>query len=201
MDGLMMFVPYLVTAAVCLSICVPAVCDDAVTALCQVSDDDLTTLTEQEYVERGRNKSEPFPTARLYQDWLYQDHGTDWASCFTDPASADREIRLVDRVLSELEAGANKPTRLREALAELVSDGVAGVDPRWRALYLSACQLRRAERLAVLRSHTQQIVFTKHYFLSGVVHYAWTDHITDEQYSERNVDYRMGSSLRSECLL
>lgn len=186
---------YLVTAAMWLPCCVPAVCDDAASAWCQAWDDDLTAITEQEYLERGLNKTQPFPMARLHQDWIYQDHGADWESCFTDPASADREIRLVERVLTELEQGTDKSTRLREIFAELVSGGAAGADPRWRALYLDACRLRRSERLAVLRSHTQQIVFTKHYFLSGVVHYSWTDHITDEQYSERNVDYRMGASL------
>lgn len=139
--------------------------------------------------------AQPYPEARLRQDWVYQDHGLDDQVCFQDSASATRERRMVERVLAELVPDKNEVSLLRNELAALIGDGAPGTDPRWRALYFQACQLRRQARLAILRSHAKHIVFTKHYFLSGVVHYAWTDHITDEQYSERNVDYRMGASL------
>lgn len=157
--------------------------------------EDALSAAERSFLEQGLNATEPYPEARLQKDWIYQDHGPEYLSCFKDPDSANRERRMVERVLAELEQSDGKPSRLREELAELVDAGIAGADPRWRTLYLRACELRRQARLAVLRSHTDQIVFTKHYFLSGVVHYAWTDHITDQQYSERNVDYRMGASL------
>lgn len=60
---------------------------------------------------------------------------------------------------------------------------------------MEVCQVRRQLRLAELKKRASKIVFTKHYFLSGVVHYAWTEHVTDEQYRERNPGYRMGASL------
>lgn len=44
---------------------------------------------------------------------------------------------------------------------------------------MEVCQVRRQLRLAELKKRASKIVFTKHYFLSGVVHYAWTEHVTD----------------------
>ncbi len=158
---------------------------------------DALAAAEQRYVEQGLNTTEPYPEARLHKDWMLQDFGPEYIACFTDTDSADRERRMVERVLAELEQSPRSPTGLREELAQLTNSDAGGADPRWRALYLRACQLRRQVRLATLRSHASRIVFTKHYFLSGVVHYAWTDHVTDEQYSERNVDYRMGASVHA----
>jgi hypothetical protein len=159
------------------------------------SDQDALAAAERRYLDLGLNATQPYPEARMQKDWIYQDHGLDYRTCFIDTGSATREKRMVEKVLAELDPSAGEVSLLRQKLAELLGDGVPGADPRWRTLYLRACQLRRQTRLAVLRSHAERIVFTKHYFLSGVVHYAWTDHITDQQYSERNADYRMGASL------
>jgi hypothetical protein len=158
-------------------------------------DADGLAAAEQRNLGQEFNSTSPYPEARLHQDWIYQDHGLDYQACFRDTTSATPERRMVERVLTELVPDESEVSRLRSELAALIGNGAPGADPRWRALYLRACQLRRRARLAILRSHAERIVFTKHYFLSGVVHYAWTDHITDEQYSERNVDYRMGASL------
>ena len=158
--------------------------------------EDELTASERRYLEQGLNATQAFPEARLHKDWIYQDYGLDYRACFADPRSAERERRMVERVLAELTPDDERARPLRAELDQLVAGGVPGADARWRTLYLHACQLRRLARLAVLRSHTDQIVFTKHYFLSGVVHYAWTDEITDQQYSERNVDYRLGASLQ-----
>ena len=178
---------------------VPSVADETTPVVIesdeQQQDGDLLAVAERHYREQGLNAIRPYPEARLHKDWIYQDHGLDYRVCFTDTESAAREQQMVERVLAELEPEDADVRHMREKLTRLVGGGVPGADPRWRTLYLRACQLRRQARLAVLRSHAERIVFTKHYFLSGVVHYAWTDHITDEQYSERNVDYRMGASL------
>jgi hypothetical protein len=157
--------------------------------------EDEWTAAERRYFEQDLNATQAYPEARLYKDWIYQDHGLDYRVCFTDKRSADRERRMVQRVLAELAPDDESTAAMRAELADLTDRDTAGADPRWRTLYLRACRLRRQTRLAVLRSLADKIVFTKHYFLSGVVHYAWTDHITDQQYSERNVDYRMGASL------
>lgn len=157
--------------------------------------EDELAAAERRYLEQGLNVTQPYPEARLHKDWIYQDYGLDYQACFTDTRSADRERRMVERVLAELPPEDERTAALRAELTDLVGRGVAGAEAKWRALYLRACQLRRQTRLAALRSHAEKIVFTKHYFLSGVVHYAWTDDITDQQYTERNVDYRMGASL------
>jgi len=138
---------------------------------------------------------EPYPEARLHKDWIYQDYGQDYRDCFTDMRTATRERGMVERALGELDVADARTTALRAELAALSAGGASGADPSWRVLYTEACALRRQTRLAALRQRSAQIVFTKHYFLSGVVHYAWTEHLTDEQYRERNVDYRMGASL------
>jgi hypothetical protein len=146
-------------------------------------------------LEAERGTKPPYPEARLHRDWIYQDFGPSVQECFSDAGSSHREQQMVQRVLEELDPSSSEISQLREARSNLINDRVPGVDPRWREIYLRACQLRRQVRLSVLQTHTTQVVFTKHYFLSGVVHYAWTDHITDQQYSERNSDYRMGASL------
>lgn len=173
----------------------PALAADVSRAEAERQGEDALAAAERRYLEQGLNATHPYPEARLHKDWIYQDHGLDYQACFADTRAADRERRMVERVLGELQPDDENASPLRTEFADLVDGGVVGADARWRALYLRACQLRRQTRLAALRTHTDRIVFTKHYFLSGVVHYAWTDHITDQQYSERNVDYRMGASL------
>jgi hypothetical protein len=143
---------------------------------------------EQEFAQTGRNRIHPYPGSRLLKDWIYQDYGPAYTDCFADKTSCGRENRMVKKVLAECADPALD--RERQALQT-----IPGNDPRWEKLYVAASQKRRNQRLAALRQRTPQIVFTKHYFLSGVVHYAWTDDITDQQYVERNVDYRMGASL------
>jgi hypothetical protein len=162
----------------------PSVADETTSVVIEVDerqqDGDVPAAAERRHREQGLNAKQPYPEARLHKDWIYQDHGLDYRVCFTDTGSAAREQRMVERVLIELEPEGGDVRRVRHELTRLVSGDVPGADPRWRTLYLRACRLRRQARLAVLRSHAEHIVFTKHYFLSGVVHYAWTDHITDE---------------------
>jgi len=73
-------------------------------------------------------------------------------------------------------------------------------DAEEEAAYYASCARRRNARLAELRTRCRRIVYTKHYFMSGYTHYAWTDHLTDEQLIERGADYRMGSSLNQLTL-
>jgi len=173
----------------------PALAEAVSRAETERQGEDELAAAERRYLEQGLNATQPYPETRLHKDWIYQDDGLDYRACFTDTRSADRERRMVERVLTELGPEDERAFPLRAELADLIGGGVVGADARWRTLYLQACQLRRLGRLAVLRSHAAKIVFTKHYFLSGVVHYAWTDHITDQQYSEGNVDFRLGASL------
>jgi len=150
---------------------------------------------ERRYVEKGLNVTSPYPEARLMKDWIYQDYGANHTEVFADARASEREAKMVGKVLSELSRAGVAVPAFEEELKGLAAAGVAGADARWKQLYFKACERRRHVRLAALRKRAPQIVFAKHYFLSGVVHYAWTEHLTDEQYRERNPDYRMGSSL------
>ena len=158
-----------------------------------VLDEDRFVVAEREYAQSGRNRTEPFPSARMLKDWLYQDYGLAYTNCFVSKTSCDVENRLVTKVLAECADGG-----LDRERSKLQS--VPGCDPQWEKVYVSACEKRRAQRLAGLAKRARQIVFAKHYFLSGVVHYAWTEDLTDEQYRERNPDYRLGASLNQLTL-
>jgi hypothetical protein len=151
-------------------------------------DENRFALAEREFVQSGWNRKESYPVARLHKDWICQDHGPADAECFVSKTSCVIEDRMVKKALAACADQTLEQTR--QALQV-----VPGADPRWEALYVKACEARRQARLAALRQRATKIVFTKHYFLSGTVHYAWTDDITDQQYVERNVDYRMGASL------
>ena len=173
----------------------PALTDEIRLAEKAKQGEDEFAAGERRYVEQGLNAAQPYPEARLKKDWLYQDCGLDYEACFADTHSADREMRMVRKVLSDLEKAGTKISEMEAALAGLAGKGAVGTDAQWKDLYFKACELRRHTRLAALRQRASKIVYTKHYFLSGTVHYAWTDDITDQQYVERNVDYHMGASL------
>ncbi|HUU20998.1 MAG TPA: hypothetical protein VM389_00550, partial [Phycisphaerae bacterium] len=134
---------------------------------------------------------EAAPRDAIVRDWMAQDHGKDISRCFTSETGAEAESRMVARVLEELgEAG----KALQAERQQLVAQGVAGKDARWRALYVKACEARRARRLRGLLAKFRRIVFTKHYNLGGS-HYAYTEGLSDAQ-SERH--FRPGTAL---CLM
>ena len=80
-------------------------------------------------------------------------------ACFKSPHDAVVERRMLDRVLAEL-GQIGEP--LRESVNELTRAGIPGADPRWKALYLRGCELRRAERLAPLTDRWTRFVFSQH---------------------------------------
>ncbi len=128
----------------------------------------------------------------IVNDWLLQDHGKDFKKqCFISKTGAQIEKQLIERVLKELpKAGED----LMDEVEELALAEAPGSDPRWRQLYIKACEKRRSARLQPLLAKWQKIVFTKHYDLGGS-HYAYTEGQSDAQ-SERH--FRPGASL---CML
>ena len=169
--------------------------DDIRRAEKEAQGEDEYAAGERRYVEQGLNAAQPYPEARLRKDWLFQDSGLDYAACFADARTADRESRMVAKVAADLEKLGIEASALRQGLGALAGAKAVGADARWKELYFKACDLRRKARLQTLRQRASKIVYTKHCFLSGIVHYAWTDEITDQQNVERGVDYRMGASL------
>jgi len=128
---------------------------------------------------------------RIVRDWMLQDHGHDTGKCFTNDGNADVEVRMVETVMKEL-SDAGKP--LAAEMAALVKAKAPGKDPRWKALYVKACEARRGARLKTLHQTARKTVFVKHYNLGGS-HYAYTEGQSDAQ-AERH--FRPGTAL---CIL
>ncbi len=135
--------------------------------------------------------TEAAPREAIVSDWMLQDHGDDISQCFTSDSGAEIESRMVTRVLEELPDAGKALAGQRE---RMIAQAVPGRDPRWRALYVKACEVRRARRLRGLLDKCRRIVFTKHYDLGGS-HYAYTEGQSDAQ-AERH--FRPGAAL---CLL
>jgi hypothetical protein len=126
---------------------------------------------------------------RIVLDWMIQDHGKDTAKCFTSTSGCGVEANMVAKVLAE-----TADAKLKAQADALVAAKTPGNDPKWKALYVSACQNRRAARLKSLNAATKRIVFTKHYNM-GASHYAYTEGLSDAQ-AERH--FIPGSAL---CIL
>ncbi len=140
---------------------------------------------------RAADVAEAAPREAIILDWTLQDAGGNAKNCFKSSSSATIEIAMVTRVLDELGDGGKA---LRGELTALTAAKAPGSDPRWRALYLKACDARRALRLKPLLAKWRKIVFTKHFNMGGS-HYAYTEGQSDAQ-AERN--YRPGTAL---CML
>ncbi len=127
--------------------------------------------------------------ARIVADWMIQDSGTHAPECFKDGQGNRLETKMMTAVLNEVAS----PT-LHAAFDTLAGAKTPGSDPRWKALYLEACEARRAARLTRLLARTKQIIFTKHFNMGGS-HYAYTEGLSDAQ---RERHFKPGSAL---CLL
>jgi len=168
---------------------------------------------EPEDLPRPNRAEAAYPLNRLERDWLYQDCGVenvsavanstdgsrpdligpDIAHCFASRSDSAAEQKMVRKVLSEL---ARSGTDVSPWQARLqVLEKIQGCDPRWKALYLDACRVRRAERLKALRKQAEQFVYVKHYVFGGWTQIEPTDEVTDEQFFERNPDFREGAQL------
>ncbi|MDR2116502.1 MAG: hypothetical protein LBP87_08975, partial [Planctomycetaceae bacterium] len=139
-----------------------------------------------------------FPIGRLHNDWVMQDYGLDYKKCFISKENADIEQKMLEKVVAQLQ---NKDDTIfyRTQMDLLLREKIPGSDTRWQNLYFSACQKRRRERLDIIRTKTDKIVYAKHYIF-GSPNGGMTSTInqTDEQYFDRITAYRPGSQL---CLI
>ncbi|MDR0704204.1 MAG: hypothetical protein LBF88_04375, partial [Planctomycetaceae bacterium] len=109
------------------------------------------------------------------------------------------ESAMLRKVLDELEVKNVDTKLLREE--EKLLQNVSGNDPRWKKLYLKACEIRRQLRLADwIRQNgidgQLKIVYAKHCVLSGPCQMHPTDMVTDHPYKEQSPDFRVGAQLR-----
>jgi len=124
-------------------------------------------------------------------DWMLQDNGNNLRKWFDAGDDARLEMKMIAGVLAEI---GSKGAKLESAFENLKQKKAAANDKQWLDLYLKACQMRRAARLARLIETGQRIVFTKHFNMGGS-HYAYTEAQSDAQ-AERQ--YKPGTSL---CIL
>lgn len=80
-------------------------------------EEDSFVVAEREFTQSRRNKTEPYPIARLLKDWIYQDYGTTYQQCFSDSQSNDIEHKLAAKVILELRLAGVKTTA-QEAMME-----------------------------------------------------------------------------------
>ena len=126
----------------------------------------------------------------MQRDWMLQDNNGS-LHCFNDPGSNHVEVRMIQKVIAELEGDTESwNTRLEN----LISEGYAGNDPRWRKLYLEVGQERRKQRLNIVRETYPVLVYTKHDVIGGS-HYAYTEMPTDAQFKDRLI--LPGGEIRS----
>ena len=136
-----------------------------------------------------------FPRERLHRDWAFQDGGLDSADWFLSESGAERPKSMVEKALAELDEYGVDSAALKTELSRLLDEKRPASDPAWSSLYLDVCARRRAERLRPLLDETRQLIYVKHCVLSGPVHYAWTDEVTDQQAVERIADFKPGAQL------
>ena len=120
--------------------------------------------------------------------------------CFIGYHNAIVEQRMIGRVLRELgEAGAEFFDEAAEFFVELgelrerverPGSGAHELDPRWKDLYLRACDLRRAKRLAPLLERWPETAFVQHRHVPGS--WKYTEGLSDARTWRF---FRGGSSL------
>lgn len=135
-----------------------------------------------------------YPLARLHNDWMMQDHGPDVSQCFRLKKDAELECTMVDKVLAEIAQSSDTST-LKQIKENLIKEKCPGSDPRWKDLYLKACDKRRFHRLAFLREETDRIVYTKHYVFGGTEGLTGMPQGSDEQHIDLTSERRHGSQL------
>jgi len=153
----------------------------------------------QEYTQEDiRNRhTVAYPVSRLQRDWIYQDHGLKYGTCFAAKDGNAVEQAMVRKVLAELKPdSAAAAEGLRKSLAVLIDGKKPGRDPAWKNLYFRACEVRRKQRLKVFDCHPREFVYAKHFVFGDCqAMFAMTDHLTDAVFRECGPDYRMGSQL------
>lgn len=109
-------------------------------------------------------------------DWMLQDLGGKRDAWFAAEVPADLSREAIAKVLAELGGVA----ALQAPLDALVAAKVPGADRRWLDLYVTACEQRRAKRLATLLKQAPHLVYAQHWNM-GASHYAYTEGQSDAQ--------------------
>jgi hypothetical protein len=111
--------------------------------------------------------------------------------CFVSRDGSDTEQRMLARVLEDLTDSA--ADEIRQAGDALIGIAAPGSDPRWKQLYLQACESRRARRLEPLVARWRRFVFDEHQHPGPSWKYT---EVLSEPLSNRHRAYRPGASLK-----
>jgi hypothetical protein len=157
-----------------------------------------TLLAARQELRNAASQSEAARTARLAEivreirkafpvewDWALQDSRGAVDQLLDDPNSPAWERQMVTRVLVEI---GDSGEALRSAYKSLSPGADAG---RLWEIYLQACQIRRSNRLELVRRRAPQIVFTKRRTIRPSF-FAYTEGQSDAQ-NERH--FEPGSAL------
>ena len=125
-------------------------------------------------------------------DWMRQDAGAECARWLASDLPGEGLKTMIDKALEEV--AETDAAALRAEAKNIFQNGGNPDLAKGLALYVKACEARRALRLRPLREKAPRVVFTKHYIMGGS-HYAYTEGQSDAQ-AERH--FVPGSAL---CLL
>lgn len=109
--------------------------------------------------------------------------------CFVSDRHSIVEQRMVAWVLTEVSDGRGA---IQAEAERLTQAGVPGADPRWKGLYVRACELRRARRLVPLLARGNRFVFSQH---AHVAHSWKYTEVLSDAHSNRQRHFRPDSSL------
>jgi hypothetical protein len=117
---------------------------------------------------------EDFP---MEWDWALQDGGADSVQWLRPVGSVSFERRMSEKVISEFGDSGQPLRQKRDQLAKSVPHGT---DRQWLELYVSACEMRRQQRLKTLVAKAPRIIFTKHRTIRPS-YFAYTEGQSDAQ--------------------
>jgi hypothetical protein len=112
-------------------------------------------------------------------------------ACFVSRDDSATEQRMLARVLEELTDSAGD--EIRQTRHALVRAAAPGSDPRWKHLYLQACEARRAHRLEPLVARWRRFVLDEHQHPGPSWKYT---EVLSEPLTNRHRAYRPGASLK-----
>jgi hypothetical protein len=135
------------------------------------------------------------PRHRLERDWLYQDAGLDIARVFTSKNDCEKECSMLRKVLGQVPDDTLGSKELWKRLDQLVDGKAPACDPRWRSLYIEACEARRKSRLQILRAKATQFIYAKHFVFGCMQGLAGKYDIPDEQVHDYTLGFKKGGQL------
>lgn len=114
----------------------------------------------------------------------------EYLPCFESRQGNLVEQRMLARVAEDLGEGRN---RIEARVGELIESQIPSGDRRWKAIYIEACELRRAKRLEALQARWKRFVFDQHPHVGPS--WKYTEVLSDAQTNKHRY-FKAGASLQ-----